>query len=451
MIGPICNGTTGPTGPAGPAGGATGTTGSGAPGATGPTGPAGAGATGATGPRGVAGATGPAGAAGATGPTGPAGATGPTGPVGATGPTGPAGSTGATGPTGPRGPTGPTGSTGPTGPTGPPVIGFGAANQVVVTNPAGNALINAFLINANVDPAAAIAGTKISPDFGSQTVVTTGTAFFGTNPAVGGGVGIGLANSFAIEARNAANTGNIVIAIVNGANNVSYGSGGVFSDLVGSTASRLIVGAVPALTAQSTILIAGVAAFAFAAGVGNSNVTFISPVAGVNGSQILVQGQSASALGFANGGAGVLAGGSNGLVGGTGLKGPARVGLGSNAAAPVVQYMYECAEVIANSRFSALNRVSAMTSTEMPAGTGDLVTYAGDAATIPTVDAVSGHVYYSDGGKPAFRFNSTNLRINGTSNTASTTGGGLTLPLLAAGYLDVQVNGTQQKMPYYGA
>lgn len=38
---------------------------------------------------------------------------------------------------------------------------------------------------------------------------------------------------------------------------------------------------------------------------------------------------------------------------------------------------------------------------------------------------------------------------NATSLTASTTGGGLTLPLLALGYIQISLNGTQVKIPYY--
>jgi hypothetical protein len=38
---------------------------------------------------------------------------------------------------------------------------------------------------------------------------------------------------------------------------------------------------------------------------------------------------------------------------------------------------------------------------------------------------------------------------NASSLTANTTGGGVTLPLLAAGYLQITVNGTQVKVPYY--
>lgn len=46
--------------------------------------------------------------------------------------------------------------------------------------------------------------------------------------------------------------------------------------------------------------------------------------------------------------------------------------------------------------------------------------------------------------------NARQLIINNiSSNSANTTGGGLTLPLLAAGYLQITVNGSQVKIPYY--
>jgi len=160
---------TGPTGRTGPTGatgsGATGNTGS--TGSTGPTGNAGnTGATGNTGASGVTGATGNTGPLG-TGPTGNTGSTGATGASGATGATGNTGATGATGNTGATGAVGATGSTGATGSIG---ISPGAADTVVLTNHAATAIITALLTDPNVDPAAAIEGTKISPIFGAQTV-----------------------------------------------------------------------------------------------------------------------------------------------------------------------------------------------------------------------------------------------------------------------------------------
>jgi hypothetical protein len=42
------------------------------------------------------------------------------------------------------------------------------------------------IVNAEVDAAAAIAGSKVSPDFGAQNIVTTGFASLGTTPATAG-------------------------------------------------------------------------------------------------------------------------------------------------------------------------------------------------------------------------------------------------------------------------
>lgn len=62
-------------------------------------------------------------------------------------------------------------------------LALGSANQVLIQ---GAPPTWALIVNANVGAAAAIAGTKISPDFGSQNVTTTGNIT--TN---GGRVGIG--------------------------------------------------------------------------------------------------------------------------------------------------------------------------------------------------------------------------------------------------------------------
>lgn len=44
------------------------------------------------------------------------------------------------------------------------------------------------VVNADVDAAAAVAGTKISPDFGAQNIVTTGYISIGGTPAASGNV-----------------------------------------------------------------------------------------------------------------------------------------------------------------------------------------------------------------------------------------------------------------------
>src|SRR5881394_440208 len=70
----------------------------------------------------------------------------------------------------------------------------GAASTVLVTNAGATATTFALLVNANVDAAAAIAGTKISPNFGAQAVSTTGTGSFGTSLTVTS-LGLGVVHS----------------------------------------------------------------------------------------------------------------------------------------------------------------------------------------------------------------------------------------------------------------
>lgn len=63
---------------------------------------------------------------------------------------------------------------------------LGAANTVLTTNGATAGGAWATIVNANVAAAAAIAGTKIAPDFGGQAVVTTSSIAGGTLNASGG-------------------------------------------------------------------------------------------------------------------------------------------------------------------------------------------------------------------------------------------------------------------------
>lgn len=69
----------------------------------------------------------------------------------------------------------------------------GLGNQILISNGVG--LFYDYIIDDNVDAAAAIAGTKISPDFGSQNIVTTGsiqissTIFGASGPTITVGTG----------------------------------------------------------------------------------------------------------------------------------------------------------------------------------------------------------------------------------------------------------------------
>jgi hypothetical protein len=168
-----------------------------------------------------------------------------------------------------------------------------------------------------------------------------------------------------------------------------------------------------------------------------------------NALTIQAQGASAGATGTNLNGAPVnIMGGARGTTAGR------RLGMRSYLGASDT-IMMEIAEVQAEA--TSLSRVIAVfhnnntpvTTARMPTGTGDLVWWIGNAATIPSADATIGHIYYSDGAKPAWRFNSTNLRLDGTAATASAGAG--SLPATPEGFLQVTINGTTRKIPYYPA
>jgi len=85
-----------------------------------------------------------------------------------------------------------------------PVAGALTTGHVLtVTNVAD--LTYAFLVDANVDASAAIAGTKISPDFGAQNIATTGMltagkAVLGTDPSTTGDIRLPNASTISIRA-----------------------------------------------------------------------------------------------------------------------------------------------------------------------------------------------------------------------------------------------------------
>jgi hypothetical protein len=70
-----------------------------------------------------------------------------------------------------------------------------------------------------------------------------------------------------------------------------------------------------------------------------------------------------------------------------------------------------------------------------------------NALAAPTADLSDAHAYYSDTGRPTWRFNGTTLRLDGTSGSASA--GGLAKPSLYDGYITVTIGGSTKKIPFY--
>lgn len=154
-------------------------------------------------------------------------------------------------------------------------------------------------------------------------------------------------------------------------------------------------------------------------------------------------------LGGADGDGGVL-NLSGGTPDGNGLMGASRMSLNRNETFALSQTMVEVTEVALGRRVLALVRTTAVSTTELPANTGDGIIYVGNAQVNPSADAVTGFVHYSDGARPAWRFNGINLRLNGTSATANA-GAGAAVPATVDRFLDINISGTQLKVPAFAA
>jgi hypothetical protein len=60
--------------------------------------------------------------------------------------------------------------------------------------------------------------------------------------------------------------------------------------------------------------------------------------------------------------------------------------------------MFEATQLSTGARVTALNKLSALTTTQMPSGTGDGVTYIASSTTTPLVNPVSGFILYAVAG-----------------------------------------------------
>lgn len=150
----------------------------------------------------------------------------------------------------------------------------------------------------------------------------------------------------------------------------------------------------------------------------------------------------------------VLAGGKNGN--GSGVKGGVKLQLtnsipGSYPASLsgiTSSNLLQIAEVASGRRALVLCSSNDITVSELPANTGDMITFVRNAVTAPTAAPTSGFIMYGSGGNPYFYTSGgTNVGITGTASTASN-GGGEAMKSNVAGYLTVNIGGTTYKIPY---
>lgn len=123
--------------------------------------------------------------------------------------------------------------------------------------------------------------------------------------------------------------------------------------------------------------------------------------ASTTGKTLIVQSQNSTGT--------TSVGGVLDLRGGTGTTSAGAVQIRPGSTNIII----EAAEVAAGRNVVALGRKSAITTTQLPANTGDGIVYVADAATAPTADPVSGGILYSESGAGKWR---------GTSGTVTTFG-----------------------------
>jgi hypothetical protein len=127
---------------------------------------------------------------------------------------------------------------------------------------------------------------------------------------------------------------------------------------------------------------------------------------------------------------------------GAGLKGTLTGKIGSATIG------FEAKEIAANQRVFCPIPISAVTATELPAGTGDGVMFLRDAAVSPTVVPVGGVVFSSNGGKLRMLSTADSFETD-FSRAASATAGAAGLPVAAASWWVVKVGTTNYKIPLF--
>lgn len=102
---------------------------------------------------------------------------------------------------------------------------------------------------------------------------------------------------------------------------------------------------------------------------------------------------------------------------GSGTKGAIRLRInGTTGNSTTTETLLEIAEIASGRRVVSINRDADLTTTEMPTNTGDLVTFIGDASTVPTANAVGGGILYSDSGALKWRGSSGTTTVMGVAD-----------------------------------
>ena len=202
----------------------------------------------------------------------------------------------------------------------------------------------------------------------------------------------GAATVSVMALRNAGNTADLQIVQL-GNTTIQFGNTTTFSTSLQGQQVVLNNSSGHTLTCSGTALtLSGLTSIAIN---GNGASAFTMSAAAVASPPALNIAAGASNTSGNNGATLSLQGGAAG--GGAGLRGGVQLTLGTAG------ILVEVAEIVQNNRIVALGRTSAITSTQMPANSGDGVVYLANAATAPTASSVAGGILYCTAGALHFR------------------------------------------------
>lgn len=195
-----------------------------------------------------------------------------------------------------------------------------------------NAVTAALLLDENVDAAAAIAGTKVNPNFGTQNIVSGSgaTLSLGLNPATSGD--IKLRSLATIQFRDAANAANVLGLSIGSSDEIRVGNTGAVGYQQSATNHDFRVGGTSVLTvdADSVDLGAGMVAVRFAAAAVSPVIQQLSDsTTAVTGDQFQLNAQDVTGTGATVGG--ILFARAGNSTNGTGGGVDLRSGTGATA------------------------------------------------------------------------------------------------------------------------
>lgn len=272
------------------------------------------------------------------------------------------------------------------------------------------------------------------------TSVSLGAAPFATTGQVRGGAAFSVfgKDGTGVNDRSLFAWAADVITIGNAnAGVVVAGSSGAGFDvnIAGSVRAQFRAGALNFLNAMAIV--------EFAGAISNPSVRHGDTSGAVTDFRVRAGGKVSAA---GNGGALLLSGGR---FTAPGIPGPTRIQLNQDNA--TFQTLAEVAEVATSRQVVALCRGADISTTQMPADTGNRVVYVANAQADPGAgNPVDGHLYYGTGGVAAWKTAAGNRVVwNCISDASASAGGGQAVPTNVAEYLRITFNGNIRLIPLF--